>query len=523
MSSALQERPQAIPSFGYGDYMWFSKFLQDYCGLHFPVGRRADLESGVRRAFAASTCSNLNEYYHLLQDPQAGALEIDQLINAVTVSESHFFRNAGLFDALYRHVLPQIIERRLCVRTLRIWSAGCASGEEPYSVAMLLYELLPDIDDWSITILATDINTGALTRARQGIYRDWAFREKWAKQWQRRYFRPHNEATPADQGQRYELTPEIRRLVTFVQLNLANNNYPAYETNTMFMDLILCRNVTIYFAQDLTARVVDRFYEALVDGGWLAVGHSEHSLGLYHHFRAHSFPNAVLYQRLAKGVIQEEGGERQNPSVEAVAAPSWPDAQPTWPTKTEVDPSDPQVFCSFERARELLNLGHSEQARGMLLKLIESDKDAELPQAQRSLTYTLLGQACANLGYWQEAGRWCHQALRWDELSLEAYYVLALVLQHQDRLEPAIDAMKKVVYIDRENVLGHFGLANLYHSNGQLPRAQKSLDNARRLLETRAADELIPGSGGITVGRLRQAIIRQQQRWRVELNGLNLE
>jgi chemotaxis protein methyltransferase CheR len=131
----------------------------------------------------------------------------------------------------------------------------------------------------------------------------------------------------------------------------------------------------------------------------------------------------------------------------------------------------------------------------------------------KAVASALLGQACANLGLWQEAEAWCRQAIRLDRLALEAYYTLALVLQHQGRLDEAINAMKKVVYVDRHYVLGHFGLANLYKNNGKLAQAQKSLDNARRLLQARAADAVIPGAGGITAGQLREAVDRQQQRW----------
>jgi chemotaxis protein methyltransferase CheR len=156
-----------------------------------------------------------------------------------------------------------------------------------------------------------------------------------------------------------------------------------------------------------------------------------------------------------------------------------------------------------------LAYGHSEEVRGLLLDVVGE-------QPQNALAYTLLGQACANLGYWPEAEYWCRQALRVDKLTLDAYYTLSLVLQHQGKLDDALDAMKKVVYIDRHYVLGHFGLADLYRNKEQLPRAQKSLDNARRLLETKAADEVIPGSGGVTAGRLQETIIRQQQQWGVD-------
>jgi chemotaxis protein methyltransferase CheR len=522
---------KAVPSLGYGDYLRFSKLMQTRCGLYFPEKRRAELELGVRQAFAASTCADLDDYYHLLQDSD-GAVEMDRLINALTISETHFFRDAGQFDALYRHVLPQIINRRRAVRTMRIWSAGCASGEEPYSIAMMLRELLPDVDEWAITILGTDVNTEELDRARRAVYSDWAFREERAKQWRSRYFRPH--------GERYKLIPEVQRMVTFARHNLAEDAYPSFETNTTLMDLILCRNVTIYFTESFICGVIERFYDALVDGGWLVAGHSETSLTTYRRFQVRNFPDAILYQRTGRptdlpsdwdwlygfsagrGQTTEVFGKLRGPDIPvAVPAPAPLDVQPALPVEAGQCPLPPKDGDPLERAQELLDYGRSEEARDVLLKLIRLEPDyPSTGSGHWARICALLGQAHANLSCWVEAEHWCRQAVRFDKLALEAYYTLALVLQHQGQIAQAIEAMRKVVYIDRHYVLGHFGLANLYRVNGQLPQAQKSLDNARRLLEAYAAEELIPDSGGITAGRLREATIRQQQQWVAEANGL---
>jgi chemotaxis protein methyltransferase CheR len=511
MSDVLNRAVKDVPPLGYGDYLRFGKLLMDRCGLFFSDHRRAELEQGIRQAFAASTCADLDEYHRLLQDSQAGAVEMDRLINAVTISETHFFRDTAQFDALYNHVLPQIIERRRPLRTLRIWSAGCASGEEPYSLAMLLRELLPDIEEWSVTILGTDINTGALERARRATFGEWAFREERAKQWRPRYFQRN--------GNRYELAHEVRRMVTFGKLNLAENSYPSYQTNTTLMDLVLCRNVTIYFSEYVTLEVVGRLYNALVDGGWLVVGHSEPSLTIYKQFQVRNFPSTILYQRVSQPMTMPQ--EWNWPTVPAekyglpaapIAAPPLPAPVPPKPAPLSAQlippaPPTPEVN-PLEHAHELLEFGRAEEARDMLLKLAQA-------QPNHAPTCTLLGQAFANMGHWQAAEKWCRQAVNLDKLALDAYYTLALVLQHQGALDQAIDAMKKVVYLDRNYVLGHFGLANLYRDSHQLPQAQKSLDNARRLLSEKTDDDLIPRSGGITVGRLRDAIIRQQQAWSV--------
>jgi chemotaxis protein methyltransferase CheR len=500
-------------SLSYGDYLRFSQLVEERYGLRFPEKRYADLELGVRHAFAASTCADLDEFYHLLLDPHAGEMELDRLINALTVNETYFFRDAGQFDALYYHVLPQVIERRRPLRTMRIWSAGCSSGEEPYSIAMMLRDLLPDVDLWSITILATDVNTEALDRARKAGYGDWSFREDRAKMVRPRFFRQHDR--------RYELLPEVQRMVSFAWLNLAENTYPAYETNTTSMDLIMCRNVSIYFTQPVINKVVGRLYDALVDGGWLVVGHSETSPITYRRFQVHTFPNAVIYQRPGQGMELPKEWEWlaafpwESPPTPAPApaivsqpvkaprraAPAPPPAVVVPPAPVRAKESDP-----IEDAQAMLEFGRSQDARALLLEVVRDH-----PDDARACVF--LGQACANLGDWEEAERWCRRAAELDRLCLKAYHTLALVLQHQGDLDEAIDAMKKVVYIDRTHVVGHFGLADLYHSTGRLPQALKSLDNARRLLVGYSADEVVPDSGGVTASRLVATVVRQQQQW----------
>jgi chemotaxis protein methyltransferase CheR len=509
----------------------FRKLVHVWFGLSFPENRRTDLERGIRQAFASSTCADLDEYYRLLQRRNKGAIERERLVNALTVNETHFFRNAGHFDALINHILPQAIERRRNLRTLRIWSAGCASGEEPYSIAMLLRMLLPDIDEWSITILGTDINSESLDRARKGVYGQWAFREERAKLLRPRFFRPR--------GKRYELSEKVRNMVTLSRLNLMDDAYPAYETNTTLMDLILCRNVTIYFSEYVTREIVSRFYDALVDGGWLVVGHSEHTLGTYRRFQAQTFPGAILYQRTGQPTVwpkdwewvvgppvQKEQAAETAPVSQGLDAfklsvsdipvlvpidvQPQAEAVPALEPVPEPPPEPAEEQDLVEQAREALDFGRSEQARDLLLEAYQDRQEAPV--------CALLGKACANLGLWEDAQEWCSRAISLDRLALAAYYTLALVSQHRGDLDAAIDAMKKVVYIDRNNILGHFGLADLYHNKGQLPQALKSLDNARRLLGVRGEQELILDSGGITVGRLLQTVVRQQQQWGEEAN-----
>jgi len=505
-----------IPALSLADSVRFSKLLLERYGLHFSSNRHTELEYGIRHAFASSSCATLDEFYKLLVNAQSGSVEMDLLVNAVTVSETHFFRDAAQFNALATAILPEIIKRKTALRTLRIWSAGCASGEEPYSIAMLLQDVLPDIESWSITILATDINTTLLERARVASYGQWSFREERALSMRSRHF--HSV------GNRFELSPQIRRMVMFSQLNLMEDHYPSFETNTMMMDLVICRNVTIYFPETVTRQVVGRFHNALVNGGWLVVGHSEPSLQIYHQFQPRNFPNTVVYQRddnakptTAPLVFSSTPGR---PATEAIptrpvllprtlapvahrpAAPSGGVGVNPQPLSAPLNKNESAQ--ALAHARELLEFGRDRDALNILDKLVETEPNN--PQV-----YVLLGQVEANRGAWLAAEHNCRRAIEIDKLTLEAYYMLGLVLQHQGRLPEAIDTMKKVVYLDRNHVLGHYQLAGLYREKGLLPNAHKSLENALNLLRNAPAEEMIVGSGGITVSRLRDAIIHQQQ------------
>lgn len=358
----------------------------------------------------------------------------------------------------------------------------------------------------------TDVNTKALDDARKGLYSEWAFREDRAKQWRHRYFR--------QVGKRYQIHSDIRQMVTFKQLNLAEDDYPSFQTNTTFMDLILCRNVTIYFVPSMTRQVVDHFYEALVDGGWLVVGHSEHSWMTYRRFQARSYPNAILYQRTGDPTVLPEDWDWLPTTSPASGAPSLrvpaplPDDDPP-PEMLAVAvekeaASEPSIDEYLTKAEELLEYGHSAQARDVLLKVVDQ-------RPKHTGACTLLCKAYANLGCWDEAEHWCGSAIQTNNVLIEPYYTLALVHQHQGHIEEAIQAMKKVVYLNRASILGHYGLANLYYGQERLTEALKSLDNAWRLLSSHPDEELIPNSDGITFGNLRQAITQQQQRWNAEV------
>ena len=256
------------------------------------------------------------------------------------------------------------------------------------------------------------------------------------------------------------------------------------------------------------------------------VGHAEPSPGTYHRFQVHTFPDAVIFRRPYNGVVAPaawEAAARQRPgqprkeflqptrtSQAALSQAVTPAPETPPPGQAPAAPLRPESEGDpVQQARELLEFGHVEEARSLLLRAASNRPGS-------AECCVLLGQVYANLGHWQEAERWCEEAIDLDCLTIDAYYTLALVLQHQGRLDEALVAMRKVVYIDRHSILGYFGLADLYHSRGELPQALKALENARRLLDLHPPDEVLPGSGGITAARLRETVVRQQRQWRAQ-------
>lgn len=481
---------------GYGDYLRFRDLVLERSGLYFPESKRRDLEKGLFQALAESplnfSTKSLDEYYELLSDKTDvnGRQEIERLLKALTIGETHFFRNKAQFDALAEQVLPALIARKRAAAValgsdiqpnLRIWSAGCATGEEPYSLAILLKELIADIDRWHILILATDINQDSLSRARQGIYSDWSFREARAKMLRSLYF----SHLPGQK--KYQLRDDIRRMVTFAPLNLIEDAYPAVHNNTRSLDLILCRNVTIYFTEDVTRQVVTRLYQSLVDGGWLVMGHSDLSPVIYQPFHIANLSNTILYQKATQSqtIVQPQPPDE----IPATA----PEPEPSTSSLANNGHQKPVDIC--QRAEQLLQQGQVEKAITELKQyLVDSPNSV--------LGYSLLGRIYANQGNWSEARYWCQQALKLNNLIYETYSTLALVYQNENKPEAAIDMFKKAIYLERDLPILHFNLAMLYKNTNQLDHALRSMNNAIRLLEKLSPDRVVPDTAGTTAGQL---------------------
>ncbi len=437
--------------------------IADRLGLDFKESRRADLVRGLTEAFELSGLDSPERYVMWLATLPDDNPEWRRLAGSLTVGETYFFRDRACMDALKQHLLPALIETRRSAGILRLrcWSAGCATGPEPYSLAILLDQLLPDRSAWALTVLATDINSIALETARQGLYSEWALRETppWIVDHYFRLRRPNE----------YELDPAIRRMVTLAPLNLAKDSFPELLTNTEAMDLILCRNVLMYFTQQTQRAVVGRLHEALGTGGWLIVAPAEASIDLFRPLLPVSFPDAMFYRK----------------SEDAATAPPFPSIEaPALELGDHLISTDEPVHPVQELPPVAPPAHQPAPSR--------QDRPSELRHAR----------ALADQGLLEQARRLCETLLAQDRLDPDTCLLLGAICQEQGQIPAAIEALRRAVYLAPDSAAAHYMLGCLLFRQGDRKRGRRSLEAVVKILQSSSPDQPVPGSDGLTAGRL---------------------
>lgn len=263
-------------------------FIYEHSGIFFPDNKKAQLENRLALRIRANGLQDFDKYYYLLRyDPDASR-ELKALFDSVTTNETSFFRSPPQFQAFQEKALPEIIESRTGIGdlSLRIWSAGCSTGDEPYSLAMVVREVLGEkIGGWDVKIVASDISEKALKTARTAVYSEYTLRSV-PPEIRRKYF--------IQEGQQYRVTDEIRALVELEYLNF--NDEKRVKLMRGF-DVIFCRNVLIYFDDAVKKRFVSQVYDNLNPGGYLFIGHSESLHNISRAFKLVHFPGALGYKK----------------------------------------------------------------------------------------------------------------------------------------------------------------------------------------------------------------------------------
>ncbi len=467
-------------------------------GLHFPPERWSDLRRGLSRAAAELGFANAETCGEWLSSAAPTKAQWQVLASQLTVGETYFFREPKTFEVLTTSVLPELIllRRRTGERRLRLWSAACCTGEEAYSLAILLSQVIPDLADWRVTILATDINDGFLKKAAAGVYGEWSFRDA-PPGYKERYFRRTPEG-------RYAILPEIKQRVTFAHLNLVEDVFPSLTTDTNAMDLIFCRNVMMYFALPQMRKVVGNLRRSLVDGGWLVVSPSEVSQAMFPGFKIQNFPGVILYRRGDENAHLQQAWQPSVTESEVFIAPPIEELAPWQP------PEPSPVFTAEASTGSVLSSSPAAIATQFYQDGRYADASDTLlnasPPPSAPEEYSLLARALANQGQLRDALAWCDRWLAADKLDASGHYLRAVVVQELGDDGQARLALQRAIYLRPELVLAHFALGNLARAGGAAREGDRHFANALRLLRDRPAGEALPESDGLTAGRLTEII-----------------
>jgi len=386
--------------------------------------------------------------YRRLARATSGAQPWNAAIRILTNGETYFFRTKPHFDLLREEVLPELIadRRRLGTRELRVWSAGCASGEETYSLLILIRELIPDFSDWVITVIGTDLNRAALQRAELGDYGPWSFRGI-DETIRATYF--------VAKGSRYRVRDDLRAGVAFATFNLASNDWASSQLAAI--DILFCRNVTMYFSRETAAAVHRKLVQVLTPGGWLFVGIGE--------WDSPGFEGLELVTRARTSAYRLTG--------KAAASP----------------PQDARASVLIERP------------------IAKPSLRPEPPQ-----DWLTEARAAADTGRYDEARDACFRALETDPMNADAHYLLATTYIEDQQNASALESLRKAIYLDSRFALALYDFAHELRRIGEVAASDRALNASLIALRGLAAGTTLRGSWDLTAGDLRAIVERERQR-----------
>ena len=429
----------------------------------------------VRKRLHATGLSDSSAYLRLLDDPISGPAEWGKLEAEITIGETFFFRYAEQFAALRETILPEIITRKAVTRRLRIWSAGCSTGAEPYSLAILANEILGEslgegLGAWRVSILGTDINDSVLKTARQARFGKWALRSMPDEQRDRYFVNTGKE--------QWEVRREFRSLVRFERHNLLSLLDRTSPLELTDFDLILCRNVLIYFHPDTVTRIVGALRDRLDEDGWMLLGHAEPNPVFSTMMQTLNLPGTVAYRRGAGNAPLPAPAPLQSKATLQDWQPLLPEPKP------EAPPQSP--------------------SRPRLAKAAQETSALPAPQAGGDLLGDI--RARANAGDFAAAADLCGKALATEPLNAALHFYQGLILRALGRPAEAEKSFLKSLYLDKNFAMAHYNLGLLLLAEGRSAPGRRSLTHAAQSVAGLANDYPLDEGDGMTARELRDLV-----------------
>ncbi|RAU21616.1 chemotaxis protein [Paramagnetospirillum kuznetsovii] len=458
----------------------------DTTGMAFYRDKSHDLAQILSARMAEAGADDCAGYFARLT---SDSHEMDALVAELTIGETYFFRHKEQFDALRDLILPDVIERNRQLKRLRIWSAGCATGPEPYSIAIMLErEFGARISDWHVTILGTDINQKFLARAREGRYDTWAFRTM---------SDDIRDACFTKHGNQWQINASFKRFVKFQYHNLITSKFPSIIDNIAGFDIIICRNVIIYFSAETIAGLIPCFRETLSDKGWLVMGHAEPNQELFKDFQTVNVDGAVLYQRV------------DGYSAQMSPLPASSDVAPM--------PKSPSAMLPKLAAMDTGRLAPARTQRGAAppprppLRPPLRPGTATVAKPPTPVVPPVDGgvvriRELADQGQWEAAAAACDALLARTPMDAWAHFYRAMIFEQVGQAEDCEKALRRAIYLDRKMVLPHYHLGLFLLRRDDAAAAARAFRNVLSLLKDVPDDDPVADGDKIMAGQMREAV-----------------
>ena len=507
---------------GRADIEQFRTTVTSHLGLQYEDAKLDYLADVIRQGMQSvgrARFESCSAYLDHLDASPRGSAEWRALAEQLTVNETFFFRNTDNFLALAEKVLPERIRAKAQTKQLRILSAGCSSGDEPYSLAIMVREALPDFAAWDVKIIGIDINPAILHKASQARYSEWSLRST-SEDIRRRYFR-------AD-GADFVLAPEIQKMVSFEERNLVDEDSMFWQS--LACDLVFCRNVLMYFTPETARGVVRRISQALLPSGFLFIGHAETLRGITPEFHLCHTHGTFYYQQRDISNAATIASWAAPPGESAIdllpvvveTTANWVDVienaamriatlvnartrlpHQTAPQATNDQPGSQAAEAAPARAWDL----------SLVLEAVRQERFADaleligaLPADSHEDPDALLLRAVllTNHGRLKESEEVCRRLLALDELNAGAHYLMALCSEHAGDANGAIEHGQTAIYLDPGFAMPHLHLGILAKRSGDNDTAERELGQALTLLAGEDASRILLFGGGFSRDALLQ-------------------
>ncbi|MBN2802552.1 MAG: protein-glutamate O-methyltransferase CheR [Deltaproteobacteria bacterium] len=413
----------------------------------------------------------------------------EKTIDKLTIGESYFFRNHPHFSALREFIIPSLIKKNKESKHLKIWSAGCSSGEEPYSLAIMIDNYFPQLKDWKIEIHATDINTAFLKKARKGQYTSWSFRGVENSIIEKYFTRIHNNL--------FELNSDIKKVVTFSTINLSK--LPLLPVNEhKDSDLILCRNVLIYFAIPMATQICQSFSEHLNDDSFLILGHSE-SFPKINNMKTVYSHATYYYQKTV---------EKQQPNFET----SRISLVPGIGQNASVSSLTPNILKNFSSKK-------ADEKKNKISQIINKATDPEVKESDKDTVYNEVYNLTID-GHFETAMNMIDDMKKQSvHPDYRLFFLSALIFDQKNNIEETLKNLKQSIFINKNFIIGHYYQAVVYERRDEKILAQRELKNSSKLLNDLPGTTILPWGGGITAARLLEIVTERQKELEFVNNG----